>query len=83
MGTTYLGIAIANLFTLSSPEFVLLDGALLAIAPHCFNEIDKSVKDYSDEPYNLLCAVYKKEAPAIGACLITLENNTEKLLFDL
>ena len=83
MGTTYLGIAIANLFTLSAPEFVLLDGALLAIAPHCFTEIDKSVQAYSNEPYNLLCASYKKEAPAIGACLITLENNTETLLFDL
>lgn len=83
MGTTYLGIAIANLFTLSSPEFILLDGALLAIAPDCFTEIDKSVQAYSSEPYNLFCANYKKEAPAIGACLITLENNTEKLLFDL
>lgn len=83
MGTTYLGIAIANIFTLSAPEFVLLDGALLSIAPRCFSEIDKSVQAYSNEPYNLLCASYKKEAPAIGACLITLENNTEKLLFDL
>ena len=83
VGTTYLGIAIANLFTLSAPEFVLLDGALLTIVPHCFTEIDKSVREHSNDSYNLLCANYKKEAPAIGACLITLENNTEELLFDL
>lgn len=82
-GATHLGIAIGNLFTLSSPEFILLDGVLLALAPNCFAEIEKTAKDCTAETPTLLCANYKKEAPAIGACLITLENNTEKILFDL
>lgn len=82
-GTTHLGIAIANLFTLSSPEFVLLDGVLLSLAPNCFTQIQEKAQAYAVEPLHLLCANYKKEAPAIGACLITLENNTEKILFDL
>lgn len=82
-GTTHLGIAIANLFTLSVPEFILLDGVLLTLAPSCFAEIEKKAQAHAVEPLHLLCANYKKEAPAIGACLITLENNTEKILFDL
>ncbi len=82
-GTAHLGLAIANLFTLSASEFILLDGILLTLTPHCFTEIEKSAQAYAFEPCNLLCANYKKEAPAVGACLITLENNTEKLLFDL
>ena len=82
-GTTHLGIAIGNLFTLSSPEFILLDGVLLALAPNCFAKIEQVAKDCAVEPPLLLCANYKKEAPAIGACLITLENNTEKILFEI
>ena len=81
--TDHLGVAISNLFTLSSPEFILLYGVLLALAPQSFQEIEKKTQEYLTEPCNLLCANYKKEAPAIGACLITLENNTEKILFDL
>lgn len=82
-GTTHLGIAIGNLFTLSSPEFILLDGVLLALAPNCFAKIEQVAKDCAVETPLLLCANYKKEAPAIGACLITLENNTEKILFEI
>lgn len=82
-GTAHLGIALANLFTLSAPEFVLLDGVLLSLAPSCFAKIQENAQEHAVEPLQLLCANYKKEAPAIGACLITLENNTEKILFDL
>lgn len=81
--TEILGVSIANLFTLSSPQFILLDGVLLSLAPNCFSKIQSSVENFALEPCNLLCANYKKEAPAVGACLITLENNTENLLFDL
>jgi len=82
-GMKYLGLAIANLFILSSPEFILLDGALLTLAPRCFADIKKFVQAYAEEEYPLLCAHYKKEAPAVGACLLTLEKNTEALLFPL
>ncbi len=81
--TTLLGLSIANLFILSSPQFILLDGVLLTLVPDCFSKIKKSVQKFTPDSFHLLCANYRKDAPAIGACLITLNNNTEKLLFGL
>ena len=81
--TDLLGVSIANLFILSAPQFILLDGILLNLIPDCFENILSSIEKYTNEPCNLLCARYQKDAPAVGACLITLENTTERLLFDL
>ncbi len=79
--TDHLGIAIANLFTLSAPTFILLDGALFAYAPYCFEHIKQNAEKRLGAPCNLLLATYTKEAPAIGACLLTIEKNTENFLF--
>ena len=81
--TKRLGVAIANLFTLSAPEFILLDGGLFAQFPAIFQEIEKSTRENLTDDCNLLFASYKREAPAIGACLITIEKTTEEILFDL
>ena len=81
--TKRLGVAIANLFTLSAPEFILLDGGLFAQFPAIFQEIEKSARESLTDDCNLLFASYKREAPAIGACLITIEKTTEEILFDL
>ncbi|MBQ8685440.1 MAG: ROK family protein [Clostridia bacterium] len=78
-----LGVAIANLFTLSAPEFILLDGGLFAQAPYCFDEIEKNTRARLADDCNLLFAAYTREAPAIGACLITVEKTTEEILFGL
>lgn len=76
-----LGVSIANLFTLSSPEFILLYGAMLDISEDFFSDIKQVVKSNSNCG-NLLLAKYEREAPAIGACLITLEKITENILFE-
>lgn len=81
--TERLGVAIANLFTLSAPEFILLDGGLLAQFPYLYEDIQTSVKNALNSDCNLLCASYNREAPANGACLITIEKTTEELLFHL
>ncbi len=81
--TKRLGVAIANLFTLSAPEFILLDGGLFAQFPLLFSEIEKSTRESLTDDCNLLFASYKREAPAIGACLVTIEKTTEEILFDL
>ena len=81
--TDRLGVSIANLFTLSSPEFILLDGVLLSIAPYCFDEIKKNTEKRLNDSCNLLLAQYKREAPAVGACLLTTEKNAEEILFHL
>ena len=82
-GTQHLAVAISNLFTLSAPQFVLLDGVLLSFAPQLFTQIENKVRFFKGEPCKLLCAHYTKEAPAIGACLITLEEKIQEILFPL
>ncbi len=80
--TAHLGVALANLFTLAAPEFILLDGAMFSYAPHCFAEIAQKTESSLCDECCLLLASYKKEAPAIGACLLTIEKITEEILFD-
>ncbi len=81
--TAYLGVSIANLFTLSSPEFILLDGALFAKFRQCFSNVKRHAVSALNDDCNLLLAHYKKEAPAVGACLLTIENNAEEILFGI
>ena len=79
----YLGVSIANLFTLSAPEFILLDGILFSQAPYFFDMIKENTVSQLKDDCELLFAAYKSETPAIGACLITTEKNAEEILFDL
>lgn len=79
----YLGVAIANLFTLSAPEFILLDGILCSQIPSFFDRIKKNTVAQLKDECELLFASYKPESPAIGACLITAEKNAEEILFSL
>ena len=81
--TDRLGVSIANLFTLSAPEFILLDGVLSTIAPDVFDEIKRNTERRLNDECNLLFANYKQETPAIGACLLTAEKNAEDILFAL
>lgn len=80
-GLDRLSVAIANLFTLSAPEFIMLDGILLTINDSIFEEIAQKTQLRLLENCNLLKANYKRTAPAVGSCLITQEN-TEALLFN-
>ncbi len=79
----HLGVALANLFTLSSPEFILLDGVLFSISPEFFEDVKNNVVFSLNDDCNLLFASYKQEAPAVGACLLTIEKNAGDILFDL
>ena len=78
-----LGVSIANLFTLSSPEFILLDGILFSQAPYFFDMIKENTVAQLKDECELLFASYKSETPAIGACLITAEKNAEEILFEI
>ncbi len=77
----HLGIALANLFTLSCPEFIMLDGLYFVQAPYAFELIKCNTDSVLNGNSNLLLALYKAEAPAIGACLLTIEEIAEKVLF--
>ncbi len=81
--TAHLGVALANLFTLACPQFVLLDGLYFTLAPYAFDLVKKSTFSRLCGEENLLLANYKAEAPAIGACLLTIEKTAEEILFNL
>lgn len=80
-GLDRLSVAIANLFTLSAPEFIMLDGILLTINDSIFEEIAQKTQLRLLENCNLLKANYRRTAPAVGSCPITQEN-IEDLLFN-
>lgn len=77
----YLGIAIANLFTLSSPEFILLDGIVTVQLPDFFESVRQVTASQLQSDCNLLRSVYCRDAAAIGACMLTVDKQVEEILF--
>ena len=76
-----MGLAISNLFTLYNPAFVLLDGIVTAQCPAFFDRVHAAAVSYSNGECNLLKSNYRKDAAAIGACLLTIDANLENYLF--
>lgn len=77
-----LGISLSNLFTISSPEAILLDGVACGDIPSFFDDVKKATEFYYGGAKNLLQANHHRDAPAIGASLLTIEKNLEAILFD-
>ncbi len=80
--TSYLGMAIANLFTLFSPSFILIDGIVADKIDGFYDEIKEKTKEFlhaDDCP--LFKARHKRDAAAIGACLLTIEKRLEEIIF--
>lgn len=77
----YLGLTVANLFTLYDPEFILIDGKAIVRLPEFFAAIEQNAKNFSDVEFNLLQAVYRKDAAAIGAAMLTIDKQLENILF--
>ena len=77
----YLGLTVANLFTLYDPEFILIDGKAIVRLPEFFAAIEQNAKNFSDGEFNLLQAVYRKDAAAIGAAMLTIDKQLENILF--
>ena len=77
----YLGLSIANLFTLYNPDFIILDGNAIAKLPIFFEEIKKYIHLFYNGNFNLLQANYHKDAAAIGAAMITIDKLLEKIIF--
>ena len=78
----YLGIAIANLFTLSDPDYILLDGVVPAQIPSYYDLVLSYARSYLNTDCKLLKANYRRDAAAIGACLLTIEKRLEEIIFD-
>lgn len=77
-----LGISLSNLFTISSPEAILLDGIACDVVPNFFDDVKQATESYYGGAKNLLKANHHRDAPAIGASLLTIEKNLEAILFD-
>ena len=77
----YLGLSVANLFTLYNPDFIVLDGKAIAQLPGFFTAIKNETRKFFDSPFNLLQADYRHDAAAIGAAMITIDKMPEEILF--
>ena len=78
----YLGIAIANLFTLCAPTFILLDGIIPSLLPEFYEKVKESAVSYLHADCNLLRAVYRRDAASIGACFMTTDKRLEEIVFN-
>ena len=78
----YFGIALSNLFTISVPSFILLDGIALMQIPNFFELIKSATEQFLGGKCNLIRAKHQVEAPSIGACILTIEKNIENIVFD-
>ena len=78
----YLGLSIANLFTLYNPDFIVLDGNSIARIPNFYEQIQKSVQSFYQEPFHLLRANFRSDAAAIGAAMLTNNKILENILFE-
>ena len=76
-----MGVTVANLFTLYSPSFVLLDGIVPAMYPSFFDQVYAATVGYLGTDCSLMKAAYRRDAAAIGACLITIDACLEDYLF--
>jgi len=79
--TRFLGITLSNLYSLFDPSFILIDGYALSLLPTLFEDIKKQTEYFFKNKCNLIKAVYKKEAPAIGAAYLTIDKIIEGVLF--
>ncbi len=77
----YLGLSIANLFTLFNPDFIVLDGNSIARISDFYEKIKASVQKFYSGPFNLLRANYRSDAAAIGAAMLTNDKLLEDILF--
>ncbi|MBR2019194.1 MAG: ROK family protein [Clostridia bacterium] len=78
----YLGIAVANLFTLFDVDSILIDGLVPAQLPRYYERTQDYARAYLNADCNLLQSSYKRDAAAIGACLLTTEKRLEEIIFD-
>ena len=76
-----LGVVVANLCTLYSPSFILLDGIVPAMCPSFFDNVYAAAAGYLCNEYCLLKANYRRDAAAIGSCLLTIEDRLEEYIF--
>lgn len=79
--SVYLGISISNLFTLYSPDFILLDGIAISRVDRFYNEIQEQTRRHGNEDCHLIRATYKQNAASIGASILTIYRNLEEILF--
>ncbi len=76
-----LALAVSNILTLYIPSFVLLDGIVVEMCPHFFDRVYEKTKGYLGTDCNLMKSNYRRDAAAIGACLLTVDDNLEDYLF--
>lgn len=80
--TSYLGMSIANLFTLFSPSFILIDGIAADKIDGFYEEIKAKTEDFLGATgCPLFKAKHQPSAAAIGACLLTIEKRLEEIIF--
>lgn len=79
--TRSLGMALSNLYSLFDPSFILIDGYAISLLPTLFDDIKTQTEYFFKNKCNLIKAVYKKEAPAIGAAYLTIDKIIEGILF--
>lgn len=76
----YLAATISNLFQLFSPQQLIIGGKLAKYADIYMPFIKEYLKNNGENPSKLVVGEYKLEACALGACVLTINNNFKSLI---
>ena len=77
----YLGYALANLVNSIRPDIIIIDGMLSKYSHLFINIVDETIKNTTDVNVLLGVANYNNEAAALGANVITIDNNLTSIIF--
>ena len=76
----YLAATISNLFQLFSPQQLIIGGKLAKYADIYMPFIKEYLKNNGENHSKLVVGEYKLEACALGACVLTINNNFKSLI---
>lgn len=79
--TLHLSISIANLFSLFSPDYIIVDGLALSQLPRFFDDLKERTDYFLKSSSNLIKANYNQLAPALGVAYLTIDKIIEEVLF--
>jgi predicted NBD/HSP70 family sugar kinase len=77
----YLGVQLSNLINVLNPEVICLDGILAKYSDIYIDNLKTTIEQNTKNNPEIFIGKYKKEAAASGACLWTISETLEDILF--
>ncbi|NOU75723.1 ROK family protein [Paenibacillus sp. LMG 31458] len=78
--TTYMALGIANMASMLNPEVIIVGGEMEQAGPYLVEQIRRKLVKMVPIPFQIMSSTLKKEAEALGAIAIVLEDMNRLVL---